>query len=203
MDKTNDEIPRIGELHPCQYCGNTCRGRQCRDCHLKMVASRNGNCTECGAEFTSIRKDGSMRKRCSDCQGEYNQKYMSMCPCCGDAYHACLRDGRIFDKCYKCYRSTVTKCQKCEGNAYNGYALCRDCHQSTRSKISDTMSETSDRTFVPRTKFTIPDVTIEEHKCNNKDCGNLTRHVFCKECYIQYKFATQKVELVDKEEKKL
>ncbi len=186
-------------LHPCKYCGNSCIGKQCKDCHLRMVTLRNGKCADCGTEFLSVRRDGSVRKRCGECQYAYNQEYISVCPGCGDTFPSKLKDGRSFTKCYKCYRSTVNKCTRCDNNAYNGYALCRECHQSTRpaytanrgvlsSGASDALSETSERTHIPRAKYTLPKLG-SLHECSNKECANKTSRRFCKECYTRYKFA--------------
>ena len=39
-DNTIDKKYSNG-IHPCQYCGNTCKGKQCRECHLKMIEQKN------------------------------------------------------------------------------------------------------------------------------------------------------------------
>ena len=46
---TNDKIikERNMESHPCQYCETPCFGLQCKNCHLKMVAEREGDCVDC------------------------------------------------------------------------------------------------------------------------------------------------------------
>ena len=63
MENTNIEINNI-ELHPCQYCGNTCKGKQCRECHLKMVEKKQGTCINCKNTFYALRIDGTKRQRC-------------------------------------------------------------------------------------------------------------------------------------------
>lgn len=141
----------------------------------------------------AVRKDGSIRKRCNECQYCYNQEFIAICPGCGDTFHSKLRDGRTFSKCYKCYRSTVSKCIRCDNNAYNGYALCRDCHQSTKPFMAfvkrDYEFEDSDMEEVTRVKFTLPDIATPLNRCETTNCTNRTVGKFCQQCCDEYRFA--------------
>ena len=118
----------VKEPHPCQYCTKPCFGKQCKECHLKMVQTQQGNCQDCDKSFAAQRKDGSKRKRCMDCQEKYINKYISNCPDCNNSYHALLDDGRFFEKCYSCYKKSFHNCEKCEKQTKVIYALCRDCY---------------------------------------------------------------------------
>lgn len=119
------------ELHPCQYCGNLCFGKQCKQCHLKMIESQKGICLDCHNTFNAIRRDGSKRRRCLECQTAYNNKYISECPDCHNTYHAYMEDGRVFEKCFDCYKKTLHKCNNCDSFTKFEYALCRNCYQSS------------------------------------------------------------------------
>lgn len=174
------------EFHPCQYCNKPCKGKQCRDCHFEMISVRQGNCSDCKKPFMAIRKDGSIKKRCNDCQYIYTQTHISICPSCSQPYHAYLSDGRFFDKCYSCYQGQISKCQKCDKNAYNGYILCRQCYQESKEK-----NEVVDRPVINRTKFAYNDIDNETgiFKCKTLDCSNITSYSYCKDCYENYKIA--------------
>lgn len=118
----------VKESHPCQYCSKPCFGRQCKECHLKMIQSQQSNCQDCDIVFTAQRRDGTKRKRCMDCQEKYINKYISICPECKNSYHALLDDGRFFEKCYTCYKKSFHNCEKCEKQTRDIYSLCRDCY---------------------------------------------------------------------------
>ena len=119
------------ELHPCQYCGTQCFGKQCKECHFKMLETQKGICLDCHTTFHAVRKDGSKRRRCMDCQVAYNNKYISQCPECKCTYHAYMEDGRVFEKCFSCYKKTLHKCTGCESFTKFEYALCRNCYQTS------------------------------------------------------------------------
>lgn len=118
----------VKESHPCQYCSKPCFGRQCKECHLKMIQSQQSNCQDCDIVFAAQRRDGTKRKRCMDCQEKYINKYISICPDCKNSYHALLDDGRFFEKCYTCYKKSFHNCEKCEKQTKDIYSLCRDCY---------------------------------------------------------------------------
>ena len=120
------------ETHPCQYCEKSCIGKQCKDCHLKMVAKSKSKCQDCEQIFFATRKDGTLRDRCKECQNKKNKEFMAMCPGCNVYYHAILKDGRIFDKCFDCYKSGSKLCiTKCGKYTINGYDLCVACHKDS------------------------------------------------------------------------
>jgi hypothetical protein len=119
------------ELHPCQYCGTQCFGKQCKECHFKMLETQKGICLDCHKTFHAVRKDGSKRRRCMECQVAYNNKYISQCPECKCTYHAYMEDGRIFEKCFACYKKTLHKCTGCDSFTKFEYALCRNCYQTS------------------------------------------------------------------------
>ena len=133
FEKSNNQTrPGPVETHPCQYCEKPCVGKQCRDCHLKMVSKSKGKCVDCDQIFFAMRKDGTMRSRCKECQDTYNSKFMAACPGCKNSYHAILKDGRIFDKCFDCYKSSIKMCSKCTKNkTINGNELCPPCHKES------------------------------------------------------------------------
>ena len=119
------------ETHPCQYCEKPCIGRQCRDCHLKMISKTKSKCLDCNQIFQSLRKDGTQRVRCKECQERYNDTFMAKCPDCVNSYHAFLKDGRIFEKCFDCYKKNIKFCSKCNKKTINGHDLCVGCHKQS------------------------------------------------------------------------
>jgi hypothetical protein len=120
------------DLHPCQYCTNICRGLQCRNCHLKMISEKQGECIDCKNQFYALRSDGTKRKRCLDCQNNYNIKYIAKCPMCREDYHAFLEDGRVFDKCFKCYQNSFGTCEMCSEKSSNGQPYCKKCYMKQK-----------------------------------------------------------------------
>jgi hypothetical protein len=118
--------------HPCQYCDKPCVGKQCKECHLKMIAKSKSKCVDCEQIFFAARKDGSLRERCKECQDKYNNQFMAKCPSCKNMYHAILKDGRIFDKCYECYKKGIIYCESnCGNKTINGHSLCVGCHKAS------------------------------------------------------------------------
>jgi hypothetical protein len=86
-------------LHPCVNCGKTCKGKQCKDCHLRMIQS---NCSDCEKPFNARRKNGTMRKRCGSCQDDYNEKYIRTCPGCSKEFN---NFGKNYQACLDCYKN--------------------------------------------------------------------------------------------------
>jgi len=121
------------ELHPCQYCETLCYGNQCRNCHLKMVASRESECVDCKRKFNAMRKNGTFRKRCFQCQKIYNEKYIGKCVKCSIDFHAYLDDGRMYDKCLSCYKNSFKKCDRCDNNTRDDFILCKSCYFEDRT----------------------------------------------------------------------
>ena len=155
------------DSHPCQYCGNPCYGKQCKQCHLKMLESQKGICVDCDVTFPASRRDGSKRRRCYDCQLTYNNKYISECPDCKQTYHAYMEDGRRFNKCFPCYKNSLHKCTNCDNFTKFEFALCRKCYQQSAGERKSSS---------PR--------ELQLFKCNTPDCENLTSKMFCKTCYF-------------------
>lgn len=134
-EETNNIIipeKKTKELHPCQYCDAMCFGKQCKDCHFKMLETQKGVCLDCHSTFHAIRKNGSKRRRCMECQDAYNKKYIAECPECQMTYHAFMEDGRVFEKCFTCYKKTLHKCSNCDSFTKFEYALCRNCYQTRK-----------------------------------------------------------------------
>ena len=128
MDIESTPLPQ--QPHPCQYCSQPCFGKQCKDCHLKMFEERKGECLDCKKFFSALRKDGTKKRRCFECQREYNSKYISICPDCNLSYHAYMDDGRVFEKCFSCYKQSLRKCSRCDNLTKNNFALCRTCYRN-------------------------------------------------------------------------
>ena len=137
---------RVSKYHPCQYCGKSCLGLQCKECHLKMVSERNSDCIDCGNSFYALRKDGTKRKRCVECQGKFNDKYYKNCPDCKKSFRFLLDNGKEFSKCGECHMNDRIKredkkrkeeekemndCRKCKKEKTN-YSLCRKCFREEK-----------------------------------------------------------------------
>jgi len=136
-DDDNKNLSGGVVAHQCPYCPNTCLGKQCKECHKKMVETRNATfdetknsyCCDCNKPFMSLRKDGSKRVRCFFCQKIYKETYIINCPDCNIEFHSRnKKDGRIFDKCFSCYKKRFTKCRNCEKNTLIEYPLCKECY---------------------------------------------------------------------------
>ena len=170
-------------LHPCQYCEKTCRGKQCKDCHFKMIMSKQGECIDCKTQFYALRNDGSKRRRCLDCQNNYNSTHIAKCPICNNDYHAYLEDGRIFDKCYNCYSSSNKECNKCKKIVINGFPLCKECY--TKEKLSkNKILSYSPTSSTKSIEYTFKQL---ERICKTENCNNSTIFTYCKNCYHQNK----------------
>ena len=153
------------ELHPCpnEGCENSCFGKQCSQCHVKMINDKLNNfkkCCDCEKQFYAIRKEGTFRLRCRDCQEEYNTKYISTCSGCGNTYHSKLTNGKVYDKCYECYQVSInTCCETCGAKSF-GQKFCKPCYEKTRQNF----------------------YTYENKKCNNSWCENITTYPLCSAC---------------------
>ncbi len=176
------------DLHPCQYCGKTCKGKQCKECHLKMIKNRQGNCVDCNILFLAVRLDGTKKKRCLECQNNYNNKYISKCYLCGNDYHAFLEDGRVFDKCYDCYKKSILECIICKEKTINNYTYCKTCYNEHKNKLyllslnDDKKSYDSDTTHSSISSKSPIKIRVL-HLCKNKDCKNRTLNEYCKSCH--------------------
>jgi hypothetical protein len=148
-------------LHPCQYCGDPCYGKQCKGCHFTMVSNREADCIDCKTKFFALRKDGTKRKRCLKCQETYNNNHIKVCPGCDNNYHAYLEDGRVFEKCFNCYKSSFHKCANCDNNIKEEFTICGECYRKERQNT---------KSFYPETT------------CRNKDCTNKTTYTYCRTC---------------------
>ena len=172
----------INNLHPCQYCGNPCRGKQCKECHLKMVNNKQGNCIDCKKTFYALRSDGTKRQRCFDCQNNYNLKHICKCPICNIDYHAFLEDGRVFDKCFKCYQENLTECKNCSKKISNNQPLCRQCYHNEKNNLN--LLSINDSKLDDEYENTYK---THERTCRTKNCMNITKYTYCKDCYIKNK----------------
>ena len=120
------------EFHPCKYCGNSCKGKQCKQCHLKMI-SRNHDCIDCDIKFTSL--------RCFSCQDFHNKNNLSTCPDCSNLFLSFTKDGKCFQKCYECYQNGFANCKKCNKRCFKQYSFCKECYFTT--KIDEVVLETN------------------------------------------------------------
>lgn len=161
---TNKNMP---DVHPCQYCSQPCRGKQCKACHFKMVSKMQAKCADCDKIFIALKKDGTMRKRCKECQDKYTKKHYAKCSECDQQYHAIMADGRVFNKCFDCYKKSFTKCEieKCDNTTYKGAALCSGCYKSSKAVLKE--------------RKTSP---FKSQNCKTSGCENTTTYAFCRDC---------------------
>lgn len=175
------------DLHPCQYCGKICKGKQCKECHLKMIKNRQGNCVDCNNVFLAVRLDGTKKKRCMECQKDYNNKYISKCYLCGNDYHAFLEDGRIFDKCYDCYKSSILECIICKEKTINNYTYCKSCYTENKNKFLLSVDDKKSVKSFKSDSTNTSDSSISNkirvlNLCKNDECTNRTLSDYCKSC---------------------
>lgn len=172
----------IPEVHPCQYCSKPCRGKQCKECHLKMIAKTQGKCMDCDKVFPAVRKDGTARKRCIDCHNLHLTNKYATCPGagCGVQYHAFLDDGRVFDKCFECYNKSFSKCEKCGSKCFKDVKFCSPCFQENKKA-----------TYIPKAPR---DFEGGDKPCKNANvgCKSTTNFTFCRDCNYKNKNLTNK-----------
>ena len=157
--------------HPCPNCTKPCLGRQCSECHMKMLEKQTGKCDDCDIDFPKIRPDGTTRKRCKECQTKYEAIHIATCPICKETYHAILKDGRTFDKCYKCRQESLNnKCESCGSKAF-GHKFCKTCYDTSRKANYENRGRGD--TFRDERPLV---------KCKTLKCNNTTTYAFCREC---------------------
>lgn len=144
------------DLHPCVNCGKACKGKQCRDCHLKMIQSK---CIDCDNSFNARRKDGTMRKRCVECQDSYTEKYIKKCPECETDFHDL--SGK-YKSCLPCYKNQ----QEVKKAEYEK----REAEREAKRKEA---AEKWDK---------------EKKACYSRGCKNMTIYKFCKPCNDDKKY---------------
>ena len=162
MEQLNTNVEtstKFVETHPCPYCEKPCRGKQCKECHLKMIEKKQTKCIDCDTIFNGLRPDGSMKKRCFECQKSYKTTHIKNCEDCIKEFHSVLSDGRIYNKCFDCYQKRINKCNNCDKRTFKDLPLCSECYQQEKSKN-----------------------TYEEKPCKNSYCKNTTTYTFCSKC---------------------
>lgn len=193
-------------LHPCKYCGNTCRGKQCKQCHIKMI-SRQNECLDCKKHFISL--------RCNDCNENHKNK-ISKCPDCDINYLNISKDGKIFEKCYECYQKGFSNCKICNNKCFKQYLYCKTCYEKNKeynnneynieyhSDFTDniSISESSENNLELGSEKYLSDSSTENFcvnntneknyktKCNTKTCENETYNYYCIHCMKKYKLKT-------------
>jgi hypothetical protein len=167
--------------HPCQYCKTPCFGKQCKNCHLKMMENRKGNCIDCKNEFNALRTDGTKRKRCFTCQEKFNETFVRICKDCNSQYRYMLNDGRKFNICFTCYQKKLKKCDKCDNMTFEKLPLCKICYNNDKKNF---IKETEDQSSSSSTSS--EDIVITK-KCQTIDCDTLTSYTFCKNCHTKHK----------------
>ena len=145
-----EKKPTALDLHPCVNCGKSCKGKQCRECHVKMIQSE---CADCKTHFNARRKDGTMRKRCLECQEGYNKKYIRKCPDCTTEFHDLSHK---YETCLQCYKNR----QEAKKVEYEKIKVEREYKNKERSDKWEN----------------------EKKDCYNRGCKNMTIYKFCKTC---------------------
>ena len=163
-EKSSNMVP-----HPCIHCEKPCFGSQCKECHLKMIAEREGDCIDCDTKFNALRKDGSMKKRCFECQKIYNKNHIAVCSSCNNTYHATLDDGRVFNKCFDCYRKSFHQCKNCDNTIKEEFDMCGDCFRKEKQKDWENKKVKSETSY-------------PQQECRTNDCTNTTSYTYCKYC---------------------
>lgn len=162
--------------HPCQHCGKICYGKQCKECHLKMIAIRDAICCDCSNSFPALRKDGTKRVRCYDCQEIYNATFIADCRTCGDKFHKKNKDGREFNECLPCYKRKFVKCTDCDNTTLVDYPMCKSCYATKKESKKE-------RTPPHRQQKT---KEYELRKCATSDCPKMTTYKNCSDCNNNY-----------------
>jgi hypothetical protein len=204
------------QLHPCKYCGNTCKGKQCKQCHLKMI-SRQFDCIDCKNRFVAL--------RCYDCTEKHNENIKNTCPDCGITYTNVSNKGKYFEKCYECYQKGFSNCELCNKRCFKQYKYCKSCYEDLRDKqskeyysdyssyselsyenkscksyesnLSEISKKSDDETFKcdkDNISILLNELLNKTNKknCNTKTCNNFTNNDYCIYCLNNYKLKTIK-----------
>jgi len=163
--------------HPCQKCGQICYGKQCKDCHLKMIEIRDGVCCDCKNTFIAIRKDGTKRIRCYDCQEIYDATFISKCACGAEYHKTNKKTGAKFKECLTCYKKRFIKCSNCDNTTVIDRPLCIECYTSKNET-----KKIEDEYIPPPQSLRNPNKIYELRKCFAKDCNSMTTYKYCVKC---------------------
>ena len=164
------------DLHPCPNCQFPCLGKQCKECHFRMVFERNknnNNCIDCGNEIESeIRQ--TKGKRCRCCQITYNRNNTRKCK-------------HIF--CRKIFISWNSKFSYCKDCFFflksKNENFCKDCTSVLYFKIENEKLRCftciKKKKINMRTKKTFDN----KHACNSKcvSCDKNNAILYCKDCF--------------------
>ena len=193
------------QLHPCKYCGNTCKGKQCKQCHIKMI-SRQNECLDCKKHFICL--------RCDDCNDKYKNK-LNKCPECDINYLNISKDGKIFEKCYDCYQKGFSNCKLCNKRCFKQYLYCKNCYETFKENNNEYYSDYTDNlsnsscnseknenseikeenieTYLSDSSIEFKNNSNEKKynsKCMTNTCENDTYNYFCSSCMKNYKLKT-------------
>jgi hypothetical protein len=113
------------EIHPCKYCGNFCKGKQCRDCHLKMISTQC-ECIDCSIKFIPL--------RCFNCENFQAKNSLNNCPECGNIFCSLSKSGKTFQTCYDCYQNDFSNCKKCNKRCLKKYSFCKQCYPLVKNE---------------------------------------------------------------------
>jgi len=171
----------VTTLRKCPNCDKKCSGKQCRDCHVKMLEKRkesdsdsNSNCMDCNKTFFAKRADGSLRKRCKECQDIYVESHSVVCKNekCQKTFIGIMNYGRTYQYCMECvdeHRKNRKKCDSCEKIISNDFTKCSDCFK--KEKVEYRKKEEAEMVNV----------------CGSKGCENKSKFFLCKSCNFKEK----------------
>ncbi len=118
------------DLHPCPNCNFPCLGKQCKDCHFRMVFEKNkyaNCCIDCRNHIENdiIQKSG---KRCRNCQNNYIRNNSIECKnnkCKNLFIGTTTLNGKRFCYCKECFlylkNNNECFCNECSVVLYFNY----------------------------------------------------------------------------------
>ena len=153
----------------CPKCSKPCKSKfQCKECHLAMIAEREGECKDCHKSFPAKREDGTFRQRCRECQTKFNEN-MHKCSTCEKSFFANPKEGVVYENCFDCHKSkNFKKCdnESCTNQTRVSLPFCQDCYKVERSK---------------------PRVLTKAEEKNCEGCDAKTYKKFCSDCSTRYR----------------
>ena len=165
------------ELHPCPKCHFPCFGKQCKDCHFRMVFEKN-----------------QYRNCCVDCRNHIDSDYQHLKRCRNCHYSYMLLQNRVKCKFIFCKNIIKARSESCKKNSYcdhcfshlkkNNECFCEDC--SSVLYFNYEKDKNKCRTCMKNKKINMRTKSLDKNKFNNSRCVgcNKNGHVlYCRDCF--------------------
>lgn len=181
----SNQSEKIMELHPCPKCQFPCFGKQCKDCHFRMVFEKNqyrNCCVDCRNYIDS---DYQHLRRCRNCYYSYMLKNKVKCNffLCKNVFDGrTAGDGKKKSYCNDCFSYLKSK-NEC---------FCEDC--SSVLYFNFEKDKNKCKTCIRKKKINMKTKSLDKKKFNSSKCMgcNKNGHVlYCKDCFNHRLFSSK------------